>query len=331
MAPQLEMGGETFGAKIKLALATPLLALGLARAMRKCDAIHVRCPGNLGLLGAALAPLFSRPLVAKYAAQWSQSAGDVWSNRWQKAILRSSWWKGPVTVYGEWPDQPPHIVPFFTSLLNEEHMQRARHSARRVWDGGPLQVLYTGRLTWQKHVDALLRAVARNRHEGLDVRCTVIGDGPEGSSLRSLASNLGLGDAVEFTGAVSFEEVLRRLEQAHVLALVSEAEGWPKAIAEAMAFGLVAIGSSRGFVPRMLEHGRGLTAPPGDVDALADLLSDIARHPGFYTSMRRSAAAWSQQFSLAGLQGAIQKLLLERWDLDTLAPAVIGRAAGSIN
>src|SRR5665213_2516342 len=133
MAPQMEVGGETFGAKIKLALATPFLAIGLAQAMGRSDAIHVRCPGNLGLLGAVIAPIFSRRLVAKYAAQWCKSAADVWSNRWQKAILRSSWWRGPVTVYGEWPDQPRHIIPFFTSLLTDGHMQRARQSSQRAW------------------------------------------------------------------------------------------------------------------------------------------------------------------------------------------------------
>jgi len=331
MAPQLEAGGETLGAKIKLALAAPLLALGLARAMRRCDAIHVRCPGNLGLLGAALAPLFSRRLVAKYAAQWSKSVGDVWSNRWQKAILRSTWWNGPVTVYGEWPDQPSHVIPFFTSLLTEDHIERARQAAVRVWAGEPLQVLFTGRLTWQKHVDVLLRAVAKNRQDGWDVRCTVIGDGPEGPSLRALASELGIADAVEFTGGVTFDEVLRRLERAHVLALVSEAEGWPKAIAEAMAFGLVAIGSNRGFVPKMLENGRGLVASPGDIDMLASLISDIAQHPLSYAPMRRAAAEWSQQFSLAGLQKAIRELLLEEWDLYDASPVAVSRAAGGAN
>ncbi len=331
MAPQLEAGGETFGAKIKLALAAPLITLSLARAMRKSDAIHVRCPGNLGLLGAAIAPLFSRRMVAKYAAQWSRSAGDVWSNRWQKAILRSTWWNGPVTVYGEWPDQPSHIIPFFTSLLTEEHMRRARQSSLRVWADEPLQVLYTGRLTWQKHVDVLLRAVAKNRHGGVNVCCTVIGDGPEAPSLRALASELGIADAVEFTGGVAFEEVLRRLERAHVLALVSEAEGWPKAIAEAMAFGLVAIGSNRGFVPKMLEDGRGLVASPGDVDTLANLISDIAQHPQAYSPMRSAAAEWSQQFSLAGLQSAIRKLLLEEWELEEPLPVAVRRAAGGVN
>ena len=331
MAPQLEAGGETFGAKIKLVLAAPLLAVGLARAMRKSDAIHVRCPGNLGLLGAVLAPLFSRRLVAKYAAQWSRSAGDVWSNRWQKAILSSSWWNGPVTVYGEWPDQPSHIIPFFTSLLTEEHISRARHASARSWSGEPLQVLFTGRLTWQKHVDVLLRAVSKNRGDGLDVRCTVIGDGPEGPSLRALASELGIAEAVEFTGGVAFEEVLSRLERAHVLALVSEAEGWPKAIAEAMAFGLVAIGSDRGFVPKMLENGRGLVASPGDFDMLANLIADIARHPASYAPMRRAAAEWSQQFSLAGLQKAIRELLLEEWELYDSAPVTVSRVAGGVN
>jgi glycosyltransferase involved in cell wall biosynthesis len=331
VAPQTEAGGETFGAKIKLALATPVLTLGLARAMWRSDAIHVRCPGNLGLLGAVMAPLFSRRLVAKYAAQWCESAADVWSNRWQKAILCSSWWRGPVTVYGEWPDQPPHIVPFFTSLLTDEHMERARQASQRVWGNEPLRVLFTGRFTWQKHVDTLLRAIAKNRWAGLDVRCTVIGDGPEGPALRTLAMDLGLSDAVEFTGAISFEEVLKRLERSHVLSLVSEAEGWPKAITEAMAFGLVPIGSNRGLVPKMLEDGRGLVAPPGDVDALANLLADIARNRESYTPMRRAAAEWSQQYSLTGLQKAIRDLLLDKWDLSAPTVAAVRHAAGGAN
>src|SRR5580704_15102077 len=64
--PQREMGGETVAAKVKLALATPILAWELSMAMRQADAIHVRCPGNLALLGTILAPIFSKKLVAKF-------------------------------------------------------------------------------------------------------------------------------------------------------------------------------------------------------------------------------------------------------------------------
>jgi glycosyltransferase involved in cell wall biosynthesis len=329
IAPQIEAGGETLAAKIKLACVAPRLVVDLARAMWRADAIHVRCPGNLGLLGAVLAPLFSKRLVAKYAAQWSTSTGEVWSSRWQKAVLRSRWWRGPVTVYGEWPDQPPQVIPFFTSLLTADHMERARIAAKRAWNGKPLRVLFTGRLSKPKNVDVLLRAIARNRRADLDVRCTIVGEGPQREPLERLVLDLGISDAVEFTGGIGFEDVIRQLEKSDVLALVSEAEGWPKAIAEGMAFGLVCIGSDRGFVPKMLSNGRGLTVAPGDAPALADLLSAIARHPEQYVPMRRAAAEWSQQYSLEGLREAIRELLLEKWNLSTTvsSPATIAEKA----
>src|SRR4051794_1463353 len=57
--PQKEAGGETLSAKLGLIASIPAMIWDLARAMRSADAIHVRCPGNLGLLGVLLAPLFS--------------------------------------------------------------------------------------------------------------------------------------------------------------------------------------------------------------------------------------------------------------------------------
>src|ERR1700686_2013386 len=71
VAPQKEVGGTTWGAKAGLLVALPALIVGLSREMRKANAIHVRCPGNLGLLGTLLAPLFSSRLIAKYAGQWN--------------------------------------------------------------------------------------------------------------------------------------------------------------------------------------------------------------------------------------------------------------------
>src|SRR5436309_1535265 len=54
IAPLPQRGGHTLGAKMNLIASLPALVFGLAKAMRRADAIHVRCPGNLGLLGALL-------------------------------------------------------------------------------------------------------------------------------------------------------------------------------------------------------------------------------------------------------------------------------------
>ena len=310
---QKEAGGDSFLGKLGLLAAIPAMVWGLLRSMSKADAIHVRCPGNLGLLGVLLAPLTGRPLVAKYAAQWDAAVNEPWSARFQKFTLRSRWWRGPVTVYGEWPNQPAHVVPFFTSLLSSRQMEQARISASRPRSGHPLRVLYTGRLSRAKHVDSVIKAVSAACKSGVEIECTVIGVGPERTALEILAADLGIRGRVRFTGGIPFEDVVLELAKADVLALISETEGWPKSIAEGMAFGLVCIGSNRGFVPEMLADGRGIAAPTGDDAALAQILLDIAKSPQKYEPMRAAAAEWAQRFSLEGLREAIRELLLEHW------------------
>jgi glycosyltransferase involved in cell wall biosynthesis len=306
--PQKEAGGETLWAKLGLLASIPGMVWGLGSAMRHADAIHVRCPGNLGLIGAVLAPLFSRRIIAKYAAQWNGGAGEPFSARLQRAILSSWWWKGPVTVYGNWPGSPKHVIPFFTSLLTAEQIERARQSAARDRRGPGLKVLYTGRLSKAKNVDVLLRSAARV--PGASV--TIIGTGPERESLAALASELGMAERVEFTGGLPFESVIDYLSAADVLVLASETEGWPKSIAEGMAFGLACIGSNVGFVPQMLE-GRGFAVTPRDEDGLTAALLRIAESPDRLAEMRQGAAVWAQRYSLEGLRDALRDLMAEWW------------------
>ena len=313
MDAQKEAGGESLFGKLGLLAAIPAMMWGLLRSMSKADAIHVRCPGNLGLLGVLLAPLTGRPLVAKYAAQWDAAVNEPWSARFQKFILRSRWWKGPVTVYGKWPNQPPRVIPFFTSLLTTQQMEQARLCAARPRTGRPLRVLYTGRLSKAKHVDTVIRAVSTALKSGAEIECVVVGVGPEREALESLTGELGIENKVRFTGGIPFEEVVRELGNADVLALLSETEGWPKSIAEGMAFGMVCIGSNRGFVPEMLSEGRGIAAETGNDAALAEILLDVARSPQKYAVMRTAAAEWAQRFSLEGLREAIRELLLKHW------------------
>ncbi|MBX5478873.1 MAG: glycosyltransferase family 4 protein [Pyrinomonas methylaliphatogenes] len=320
--PQRETGGETWRAKLRQIILLPLLVFDLVCAMRRADAIHIRCPGNLGLLGAILAPFFSKFLVAKYAGQWTGYPGETWSVRLQRRLLRSSWWRGPVTVYGAWPDQPTHIIPFFTSIMTREQMMRAGRSAVRRRSDGKLRVLYVGRLTAAKNVEAVLSALARLRDAQRDLSCTIVGDGPRRARLIEMVKELRLEDRVTFAGSVGFARALDLYDWAHVLVLVYETEGWPKAIAEAMAFGLICIGSDRGLIPQMLADGRGIVVPPGDAQALATALADIAAHPASYDAMRARAVAWAERFSLDDLRDALRHLLSSWWDVELAGPVI---------
>ncbi len=321
IVPQKERGGDTLSAKLSLLMSVPVMMRDLLRGMATVDAIHVRCPGNLGLLGVILGRFVARKRIAKYAGQWTSYPGEQPTVRLQRWLLGSRWWGAPVTVYGQWDRQPSHVIPFFTSLMDADHMGRARLAIARRESSSELRIVYLGRLTASKNLDVLLRAMRNVTAQGLRVRCTIVGEGPERNSLEQLVMELSLAENVRFTGGVPHEETSSILEDADVLVLVSETEGWPKALAEAMAFGLVCIGSDRGLIPQMLGEGRGIVVPPGDVDALAKELGRIARDSECCPGMRERAAAWAQQYSLEGLREALRCLLNERWG--TKIPPVV--------
>jgi len=313
--PQREVGGEGWTSKLKSILMLPLLMWELSRALRLGDAIQVRSPGNLGFLGSLLGPLFSKRLVAKYAGQWTPNANDPLSIRLQRSVLRSRWWRGPVTVYGDWPDEPAHIVPFFNSVLTDDQIARAEDAIRSRRNEEFKHVLFVGRLSRSKNVDVLLDALGRLKSEGVAFTTTIVGEGPEFASLQKLSADLGLRERVEFAGGVGFDQVVELLQRSGVLVLASQTEGWPKAIVEAMAFGLVAIGSDVGLIPTILGENRGLLVPPRDVDALTGALRGPLASPQDYAGMRARAASWARQYSMGALRESLRSLLGKWWNV----------------
>jgi glycosyltransferase involved in cell wall biosynthesis len=313
IVPQRELGGDTWKAKLKLALFLPAMVWELCKVLRQADAVHVRCPSNISFLGTILAPLFSRRVIAKFAGQWNCSAVDPLSVRVQKCLLSSRWWCGPVTVYGKWPGQSKHVVPFFSSALTDDQVARASLAIQKRTPEQDKHVLFVGRLSPAKNVDALLNALGRLRKEQIPAYCTIAGTGPELSNLQELADALGLSDAVKFIGGVGFDRVLDEYARSGILVLASQTEGWPKAIVEGMTFGLIPIGSNLGLIPQMLDDGRGLLVPPGDVDALTNSLRNILAAPDGYSEMRMRAANWAREYSLDALRDSLKNLLSEHW------------------
>lgn len=312
MAPQQEMPAVTWRASLRLSLTVPGVIYGLARAMRQADAIHVRCPGNLGLLGSIMAPLFTRRLVAKYAGQWNGCSGEGWSNRLQRFFLRSRWWQGPVTVYGHWPGQPSHIVPFFTSMMTAQQVEHAATVAASKRISKPLRIVFTGRLTPEKRVGVLLEAAKLLAQRGIEVQVAIVGDGPEMQQLGRSAELLGMSNAVHLVGGLPLDGVLPWYEWGDCLVLPSFSEGWPKAIAEGMCYGLVCLAVDHGQVSSMLS-GRGILLQTGTAEEIADSLESVAREPERYRPITLNASKWAGQYSLDALRAALAELLRGHW------------------
>ena len=162
----------------------------------------------------------------------------------------------------------------------------------------------------------LIEAVARLKQADIRVHCDIVGDGAQRRQLGEQVQRLKLEECVHFAGAIDFDQVFDFYDRSQVLVLASDTEGWPKAIAEAMACGLVCVGSDRGLVPWMLGKGRGFVVPARDVDALTSTLRELALSPVERIEISKRAATFSQRYSLETLREALRKLLTEHWHVN---------------
>jgi glycosyltransferase involved in cell wall biosynthesis len=157
--------------------------------------------------------------------------------------------------------------------------QRIAAQTPHLGDGST--ILCVARQYPRKHVADLLRAMPQVRRDVPSAHAVIIGNGPEHASLRALAAELGLGDAVQFLGAIADDdEVARWYRCADVFCLPSVQEAFGIVFLEAMASGLPVVATRAAAIPEVVPDGQaGLLVPPGDVDALAAALTVLLREP----------------------------------------------------
>jgi glycosyltransferase involved in cell wall biosynthesis len=149
----------------------------------------------------------------------------------------------------------------------------------------PTTILFVGRLVARKRADHLLTAVGRLVHEGRDVRCVLVGDGPERAGLERQATALGIMERVTFTGWLGLltPEMLESYDQADLFCLPSFAEGLPLVIVEAMGRGVAVVATAVSGTPEAVDHERtGLLVPRDDVDALVSALRRFLSEPALW-------------------------------------------------
>ncbi|WP_235022115.1 MULTISPECIES: glycosyltransferase [unclassified Rathayibacter] len=151
-------------------------------------------------------------------------------------------------------------------------------------------ILFVGRVTGEKHIDVLLRAVAL-LDPSLDAKLEIVGGGDQMRNLQQLASSLGIADRVRFTGYVEDAELKEAYTRATVFAMPSIAELQSIATMEAMASALPVVAADAMALPHLVHDGEnGYLFAPGDAQALADRLTDVlSAEPDALEAMKRAS------------------------------------------
>lgn len=102
-----------------------------------------------------------------------------------------------------------------------------------------VDLLFAGRLIKEKKVDLLIRSLPRLLETCPDIKCMVVGDGPEKSRLEGLCRELELTNTVEFAGFMEgYNELISVMKSSKALVLPSEREGFGMVVVEANACGI---------------------------------------------------------------------------------------------
>src|SRR6476660_9380243 len=143
--------------------------------------------------------------------------------------------------------------------------------------GAAPRAIFIGRLVAYKGLDILLRALERVP----ELRLDVVGSGPEGPRLRTLAQALAITDRVRWYGEYPDEDLPRRMADADFLVLpsVTVEEMFGLVVLEAMAAGRPVSTTALPSAVREV-NGPGVTGlevPLRDVPALAQALESLSR------------------------------------------------------
>jgi glycosyltransferase involved in cell wall biosynthesis len=130
---------------------------------------------------------------------------------------------------------------------------------------------------FRKGTDVLIDAVEQCVVNDFDIYLVIVGDGGQRLTLEERVARLGLQDRVQFLGQLPTEVVRAKLDEADLFVLPSRGEGLPRALIEAMARGLPAIGSTVGGFPEVLPYED--LVPAGNVQTLAQKIREVLSNP----------------------------------------------------
>ena len=298
----------TFLQKIRTLVLIPVIIVQLIRAFIWADHIHLRCPGNVGLIACFVQILFpSKTKTAKYAGNWDPNSKQPFSYRLQKRILSNTFLTRNmnVLVYGDWKNQTKNIKSFFTATYRNTDIEDV--SARKL--DGIIKFSFVGSLAIGKRPLLAVQIIEELIRKNHTVQLDIYGDGEMRAELERYIEKNQLEKQIKLHGNVAAEFIKEVHKTSHFMLLPSKSEGWPKVVAEAMFWGSLPIVTKISCVPYMLDEGnRGILIEPTVENAVAEIENVLQSEANYKEKVER-AIAWSSTYTLDKFEQEIKSLL----------------------
>lgn len=287
----------------------PLISWKIFWAMKKADHIHLRCPGNMGLVGCLIQMSFPHKMkTAKYAGNWDPQSKQPWTYNLQKWILSNTFLTRnmQVLVYGNWKNQSENIKPFFTATYSEAD----KKPIVTLGLEGVINFIFVGTLVVGKNPLYAIQLVESLLKKGYNVSLDLYGEGIQRKVLENYIKLKGLENNIQLQGNQNQETIKKAYQKSHFVILPSQSEGWPKAIAEGMFWGCIPVATKVSCVPFMLDYGGRGVLLNMNLEEDAQQIEMVLKREKIFTQKREKASDWSRKYTLDIFETEIKKMLL---------------------
>lgn len=151
------------------------------------------------------------------------------------------------------------------------------------------------------------------------VQLNLVGDGPNLEEIKNYVNEIGIAERVNFLGFC--DNIAEILAEAHIFTLVSNWEGFPRTIIEAMRAGLPVVASDVGGVAEaVIDGNNGYLIPRGDVEVLRNRLQKLVedeklRREMGYLARQRYESEFTFQHMFEKTFEVYEKVLKDRKNL----------------
>jgi len=199
---------------------------------------------------------------------------------------------------------PPALQEKTTVIVNGVDVERFAPGPG-ISDDEPLHCAYVSSFRSWHGAEDLVDAVARCVAAGVDLRVTLVGEGPRWQRSRDDARRLGIEEQVDFVGRVAHDRIPTILSTAHVGVAPFAPEqfralelGWfwsPIKIFEYLAAGLAVVTADIAELRRLLSDDVARFYPVGNPAALAAVIEQLAADRAALRAMGRAARTLAQE------------------------------------
>ncbi len=181
---------------------------------------------------------------------------------------------------------PPVSGQYFIEKDSEEEKRIInRHSLDRL-----KTFIFIGRLSKEKNISMIFKAIRILSEEEKDIRLLMIGDGPQREYLQNLANAMGIKDNIIFLGIKPNKELKNYIRSGIAVLITSFYEGTAKVIKEAAFSGRITISTATSGVKDAIRDGEtGIIIPIGDIDRLVSAMRYVINNPEIAMEMGKRA------------------------------------------